>query len=172
MQSFRSVVTAAVSSTWGAGRAETTRSLYRYSIRASSMTRSSVKRIERRSKIWTTRWSINAVAQTSATRTTWAWQIATFFHTGFLEPGPGTWGAAATLGLYAAASFRAPAYAPWIAAGICIASVAAGIPAASIVAREAKIKDPGYVVIDEVAGQALTLIAAPFAWKYVLTGFV
>jgi phosphatidylglycerophosphatase A len=28
------------------------------------------------------------------------------------------------------------------------------------------------VVIDEVAGQALTLIAAPFAWKYALASFI
>jgi phosphatidylglycerophosphatase A len=118
------------------------------------------------------RWNISAVAQTSAARTAWAWQIATLFHIGFLKPGPGTWGAAATLLVYVAVAFRAPAYAQLIAVTICLIAVAGGIPAATLVAREAGQKDPGFVVIDEVAGQALTMIAAPFAWKYALTGFV
>ena len=33
-------------------------------------------------------------------------------------------------------------------------------------------KDPGKVVIDEVAGMAVTLYQVPFSWKWVATGFV
>jgi phosphatidylglycerophosphatase A len=34
-------------------------------------------------------------------------------------------------------------------------------------------KDPGYVVIDEVVGQIVTLLLRPdAAWKWLLTGFV
>lgn len=32
--------------------------------------------------------------------------------------------------------------------------------------------DPGPVVIDEVMGQCVTLVAAPFSWKVALAGFV
>ena len=33
-------------------------------------------------------------------------------------------------------------------------------------------KDPQFVVIDEVAGQFTTLIAVPVAWKSLLLGFI
>jgi phosphatidylglycerophosphatase A len=49
---------------------------------------------------------------------------------------------------------------------------AVGIPAATRVARELGRKDPGCVVIDEVAGQLITLIAVPVSWKTLLAGFI
>ena len=39
-------------------------------------------------------------------------------------------------------------------------------------ARASGVKDPQFVVIDEVAGQLITLIAAPMAWKSLLLGFI
>ena len=39
-------------------------------------------------------------------------------------------------------------------------------------ARESGRHDPGWVVIDEVAGQALTLAAALFTWKYLILSFI
>lgn len=47
-----------------------------------------------------------------------------------------------------------------------------GIPAATQVARGRGIKDPQCVVIDEVAGQLVALIAVPLAWKSFLAGFI
>jgi phosphatidylglycerophosphatase A len=47
-----------------------------------------------------------------------------------------------------------------------------GIPAATRVARGSQNKDPQFVVIDEVAGQLVALIAVPFAWKSFLAGFI
>jgi phosphatidylglycerophosphatase A len=47
-----------------------------------------------------------------------------------------------------------------------------GIPAATLVARGCGIKDPQFVVIDEVAGQLVALIAVPFTWKSFLAGFI
>jgi phosphatidylglycerophosphatase A len=47
-----------------------------------------------------------------------------------------------------------------------------GIPPSTVVARESGIKDPGFVVIDEVAGQMIALIAVPLHWKYMLAGFI
>jgi phosphatidylglycerophosphatase A len=57
---------------------------------------------------------------------------------------------------------------------ILLAAVAvlAGIPAATHVARASGRKDPQFVVIDEVAGQLITLIAAPIAWQSLLLGFI
>lgn len=39
-------------------------------------------------------------------------------------------------------------------------------------ARQSGIKDPGFVVIDEVAGQMLPLILAPLRWKYLLLSLI
>ena len=39
-------------------------------------------------------------------------------------------------------------------------------------ARESGSADPSHVVIDEVAGQLVALIAAPLEWKYLLAGFI
>jgi phosphatidylglycerophosphatase A len=47
-----------------------------------------------------------------------------------------------------------------------------GIPTSTVVARESGIKDPGFVVIDEVAGQMIALIGVPLHWKYLLAGFI
>ena len=47
-----------------------------------------------------------------------------------------------------------------------------GIPAATQVARASGLKDPQCVVIDEVGGQLITLIAVPLAWKTFLAGFI
>ncbi len=51
-------------------------------------------------------------------------------------------------------------------------AVLIGIPAATRVARASSRKDPQFVVIDEVAGQLITLIAAPIAWQSLLLGFI
>ena len=47
-----------------------------------------------------------------------------------------------------------------------ILATAIGVPAATIVARESGREDPGHVVIDEVAGQLIALIALPATWQY------
>jgi phosphatidylglycerophosphatase A len=61
---------------------------------------------------------------------------------------------------------------PWTAAALALFAIAIGIPAATIVARAASSKDPQFVVIDEVAGQLITLIAVPASWKCLLAGFI
>jgi phosphatidylglycerophosphatase A len=57
-----------------------------------------------------------------------------------------------------------------IALGVLVTLV--GIPAATRVARGAGTKDPQFVVIDEVAGQLVALVAVPLAWKSFLAGFI
>jgi phosphatidylglycerophosphatase A len=103
----------------------------------------------------------------------WATVVATFFGLGRLKPGPGTWGSLATVILWAAASSRLPITTRTWATTIAAAAVTlVGIPATTLVARAADLKDPQFVVIDEVAGQLVALIAVPLAWKTFLAGFI
>jgi phosphatidylglycerophosphatase A len=51
-------------------------------------------------------------------------------------------------------------------------SVAIGIPAATLEARGCGKKDPSHVVIDEVAGQLVALLACPVRWQGLLAGFI
>jgi phosphatidylglycerophosphatase A len=103
----------------------------------------------------------------------WAKLIATFFGVGRMKPGPGTWGSAATVLLWWLLTREIlPAWQPWTATGLALFVIAIGIPAATTVARAASVKDPQFVVIDEVAGQLIALIAVPASWKCLLAGFI
>jgi phosphatidylglycerophosphatase A len=55
---------------------------------------------------------------------------------------------------------------------LATAAVLIGIPAATQLSRATGLKDPQFVVIDEVAGQLITLIAIPVSWKSLLLGFI
>jgi phosphatidylglycerophosphatase A len=99
--------------------------------------------------------------------------VATFFGIGRLRPGPGTWGSAATMLLWAVlADLVAPSLQTPLAITLAAVVVLIGIPAATRVARGTGIKDPQFVVIDEVAGQLVALIAVPLGWKSFLVGFI
>jgi phosphatidylglycerophosphatase A len=103
----------------------------------------------------------------------WATLVATFFGAGRLKPGPGTWGSLATLIVWALGSRGLPG--SWVVPaniGLAVLAVAVGIPAATRVARSSGLKDPQFVVIDETAGQLITLIGAPLVWKSFLAGFI
>jgi phosphatidylglycerophosphatase A len=115
-----------------------------------------------------------AVAGASRPRTPlWSRLIATFFGIGRLRPGPGTWASATTVLLWAAlahalsSSIRTP-----VVAALAILVTLISIPAATRVARGSGVKDPQFVVIDEVAGQLVALIAVPLAWKSFLAAFI
>jgi phosphatidylglycerophosphatase A len=99
--------------------------------------------------------------------------IATFFGVGRLRPGPGTWGSATAVLLWAALAQLLPQglKTPCLIA-LAVLVVLVGIPAATQVARAAGSKDPQFVVIDEVAGQLIALIAVPVAWKTFLASFI
>lgn len=103
----------------------------------------------------------------------WATLVATFFGAGKMRPGPGTWGsAAAALIWFGLARWIPGAWQPAALAALAAVAVVLGIPAATLVARASRAKDPQFVVIDEVAGQWITLLFAPVAWKTVLAGFI
>ena len=118
-------------------------------------------------------------------KTLWAWAVGTFFGAGLLKPGPGTWGSVAAVLLW-----MIPASldvllkrifivdsSPSILHGHVLSSLtllaviiatAVGIPAATRVAQESGREDPGHVVIDEVAGQWLTLAICRPDWPHAL----
>ena len=105
-------------------------------------------------------------------KTLWAWTIATFFGAGLGKPGPGTWGSVAATLLWAGSALLLHP-APRTLLGLTLAgivlSVVVGVPAATIAARESGRKDPGFVVIDEVAGVLITLLGAVYHpdWKHI-----
>jgi len=119
----------------------------------------------------------------AAKRTRWAWITGTFFGAGTLKPGPGTWGSVAATLIWLALftphflaigkyNFAyAVAVSPiWPSLLLALIATLIGIPAATIIARESGRKDPQNVVIDEAAGQWLTLAAAAPDWKHALAG--
>jgi phosphatidylglycerophosphatase A len=109
----------------------------------------------------------------AASKSRLPWLIGTFFGIGHLQPGSGTWAAAVTVLLWWGAGRWLPASSLLlIAAALSLLITLIGIPAATVVARESGIKDPGFVVIDEVAGQLIALIGVPLHWKYLLAGFI
>lgn len=103
----------------------------------------------------------------------WAWAVGTFFGTGLLKPGPGTWSSLATtlvwfaLGRALPSGIRLPIHLVLLALATVL-----GIPAATRIARALGKKDPGIVVIDETAGQLLTLLGAPLNWQSMLAGLI
>ena len=106
--------------------------------------------------------------ETMAKKTGWAWALGTFFGAGYLKPGPGTYGSVAALLLwYGAAYAFHPTPRALIASTLVVAAVMTnlGIKASTIVAREAGRKDPGFVVVDEVAGQLVALTLMRPTWE-------
>lgn len=107
-------------------------------------------------------------------RTLWAWSVATFFGAGLGKPAPGTWGSAAAVLLWALFGWAFHPAPTTVLLTLCAgiaASLLLGVPAATIAARESGRKDPGFVVIDEVAGQWITLLASPIDWRHGLLCF-
>ena len=108
-------------------------------------------------------------------RTPWAWLIGTFGGIGLVGRGGGTVASTVVTILWFTAGKYTPtsSFALWTIAA-AVVSTAIGIPAATKVARELGRKDPSEVVVDEVAGQLITFIAAPAAagWKYALAGLI
>jgi phosphatidylglycerophosphatase A len=95
--------------------------------------------------------------------------LATWFGTGLLPKMPGTWGSLAALPFawYIAGAAGA--------LGLLLAALLAflvGWWAAETVSRTGGVRDPGCVVIDEVAGQWLVLAVAPVDPLAYAAGFV
>ena len=94
--------------------------------------------------------------------------LATAFGSGYAPIAPGTAGSAVGLLLFWP---LAPLAWPWQLAA-CVLVFFVGVAAGGRVARNLGVEDPGLVVIDEVAGQWITLTALPFTPAVALAGFL
>jgi phosphatidylglycerophosphatase A len=99
--------------------------------------------------------------------------IATWLGSGLLPKMPGTWGSLAALPFAAALAW---AGGPWLLGAAAAVVFVIGIWASALYSRRLGLEDPGSVVVDEVAGQWLTLvpvaIASEFNIAYTLLGFL
>ena len=95
--------------------------------------------------------------------------IATWFGSGLLPLTPGTWGSAAALPFAWAIAYY---FGPVGLVAAAAVAFAVGVWAAGLYVRHSGTEDPGPVVIDEVAGQWLTLVPAPLDPLAYLVGFV
>jgi phosphatidylglycerophosphatase A len=110
-----------------------------------------------------------------ATKTRWAFAVATSFGIGYLKPGPGTWASLAAALLWAAVAFglHPSPHVLLVILFVAIAfTLASGIPAATIAERQSGLHDPGFVVIDEVAGQWIALLGTPADWRHGLIALI
>lgn len=98
-----------------------------------------------------------------------SWWITTVGGVGRLPIAPGTWGSLVTLPVaYAvAATWSSHALIP-----LAALVFAAGCWAADDHVRRTGREDPGEAVIDEVAGQLITLALVPAGWLSYLVGFL
>jgi phosphatidylglycerophosphatase A len=96
----------------------------------------------------------------------WSRFIATFGYIGYCPAAPGTLASAAGLGL----AFALRHY-PVFYVVVAVVVTVLGLMSAGIVEKSVGKKDPGCVVIDEVAGMMVTLFAVPLSWPVMLTGF-
>ena len=110
----------------------------------------------------------------SAPAPRWATLVATFFGAGRLRPGPGTWGSLATVLLWWLLASHLPPSAriPVIAAADRAEWWRSAFPRRRWKRAAAARKIRQHVVIDEVAGQLVTLIACPIVWQALLAGFI
>ena len=112
--------------------------------------------------------------KTGLAKTGWAWAIGTFFGIGLIGGGPGTWASLTAMILWFLAARAVHLSSAGLALGTALAALGAtliGIPAGSIVERESGREDPGQVVIDEVAGQWIALVACPVEIRHALLAF-
>ena len=95
--------------------------------------------------------------------------LASFFYVGFVPIIPGTFGSLAAFALYFPLLYlnRWPAY---VAAVVVVSAV--GIWATGRAEKDSGVTDPSFAVIDEVAGQLITLFLVPFSWIHIAAGFV
>ena len=98
--------------------------------------------------------------------------ISTWFGCGYSPAAPGTAGSAAAIGIAILIEHYA-GWRPWSFAALAAVVSVPAIWAADQTARQANVKDPQFVVVDEVVGQWLALAGArALNWKSFLAAFV
>ncbi|WP_028314730.1 phosphatidylglycerophosphatase A family protein [Desulfatibacillum aliphaticivorans] len=101
----------------------------------------------------------------------WPVTLATGFYVGLIPKGPGTfgtlWGIPLAWIMWQVWQWQ------WLAAAVLAAAfIAVSVPIADKAAKAMGAKDPGAIVIDEIAGYMVTLFAVPFSFKAAVAGFI
>ncbi|HEK85128.1 MAG: phosphatidylglycerophosphatase A [Candidatus Saccharicenans sp.] len=95
--------------------------------------------------------------------------ISTFFGVGLFPVGPGTVASLITVFIYKIFLYRWS----WLLYLIITMIITAiGTYTSTIYAQALNLKDPGKVVIDEVAGQLVALFLIPIEWKWLISSFL
>jgi len=94
--------------------------------------------------------------------------IATGFYLGKMPVAPGTFGSLLGLPLWIALSKFGPVFAIGCLAVFILFAMGVAHKASAILNQ----KDPGCVVIDEIAGMAVTMVGLPFSWAAIIAGFI
>jgi phosphatidylglycerophosphatase A len=92
-----------------------------------------------------------------------SWALATWFGFGLLPKAPGTWGSLAAIPFAYIISIYTCPYA--LIFGI-VALYFIGIRVSDKIEESAQIKDPGFIVVDEVVGQWIALLPLPFLYSF------
>ncbi len=101
-------------------------------------------------------------------RTQAAYVLGTWFGCGRVPLAPGTAGTVGAIPLY----LLIRPFGLWTVAVAAVVTTFVGVWASHIICDDSKLKDPQFVVIDEVAGVLVTLLVAPFSWHGTLAAFV
>ena len=94
--------------------------------------------------------------------------LATLGPVGFLRPAPGSWGSAVAVVLAAILAMMSPWLLEIATLLVCLLGVLAAGRYQTVTSRH----DAPEVVIDEVAGQWIALLAVPLDWRWYLSAFL
>ena len=94
--------------------------------------------------------------------------LATLGPVGFFKPAPGSWGSAAAVVLAAILAMLSPWLLEIATLPVCLLGVLAAGRYQTVTSRH----DAPEVVIDEVAGQWIALLAVPLDWRWYLLAFL
>jgi phosphatidylglycerophosphatase A len=97
--------------------------------------------------------------------------IASVFYIGFIPGAPGTYGSLAAIIGFLAAHFVTHRITPVLHLSIIGFITMAGVLTSARISRSTGIEDPSYIVIDEVAGQLVTLLFLPITAMNIILGF-
>jgi phosphatidylglycerophosphatase A len=92
---------------------------------------------------------------------------STFFFVGYFPIVPGTAGSFCAVLIYLASGGDR-----FVCAALACVALAAGFWSAGKTERLLNRKDPGCIVIDEVAGMLIAFIGVPYDYRFIILGFV